>query len=313
MVQANQFLVALDDGHGVSTPGKQTPFVTELGRTIHENEFNKAVVALLDIELKRCGFKTLLTAPTDADTSLTERTNLANSKGADIFVSIHYNALGNTWGTAEGHSIYVMTPASANPNSVRLAEAIAKYLKEGTPQVWRGVLAENFHVLRETTMPAVLSENGFMDNHKEALYMIDPKFQLEVAQEHAKGICDYFGVSYIHASQSNPDGEKGIGIAKVKVESLSLRDAPTLNGKLIRTLKKGESYFVYAIKDGWYNLGANQWASNVDGKYMDFVPNAELGKAYRVSTGTFKNKAQADAAAAKINKEFGYVVYVNEA
>ncbi len=311
MVQANEFLVALDDGHGANTPGKQTPFVNELGRVIHENEFNQAVVTFLDIELKRCGFKTLLTAPTEEDTSLTERTNLANSKGADIFVSIHYNALGNTWGNTEGQAIYVMTPASANPKSVRLAEAIAKYLKGGTRQIWRGVLEENFHVLRETKMPAILSENGFMDNHKEALYMVDPKFQLEVAQEHAKGICDYFGVPYI-AAQSNSDLSKRLGIATVKVESLSLRDAPTVNGKLIRIMKKGESYFVYAIDNEWYDLGANQWASNVGNQYMNFVKNEEQEKTYRVATGTFQNKAQAEDAAAKINQAFGYVVYVNE-
>jgi N-acetylmuramoyl-L-alanine amidase len=46
-------------------------------------------------------------------------------------------------------------------------------------------------------MPAVLSENGFMDVLEEALLMLSEEFQSEVAEEHVKGICNYFGVKYI--------------------------------------------------------------------------------------------------------------------
>jgi N-acetylmuramoyl-L-alanine amidase len=46
-------------------------------------------------------------------------------------------------------------------------------------------------------MPAILSENGFMDNKREALLMINKDFQKEVAVDHAKGICDYLGVKYV--------------------------------------------------------------------------------------------------------------------
>ena len=77
----------------METAEKRTPAIPELGgRVIRENEFNREVVKYLDIELKRCGFKTLLVAPTDEDTPLSTRTNLANSRKADAFISIHYNA-----------------------------------------------------------------------------------------------------------------------------------------------------------------------------------------------------------------------------
>ncbi|WP_124728853.1 N-acetylmuramoyl-L-alanine amidase [Staphylospora marina] len=89
------YLIALDDGHGMQTAGKRTPPIPQLGgRVIRENEFNRAVVALLDQELKRCGFRTLLVAPTDDDTPLATRTNRANSAGAHLYVSCHYNAGG---------------------------------------------------------------------------------------------------------------------------------------------------------------------------------------------------------------------------
>lgn len=195
MAVASNYLIALDDGHGMETPGKRTPIITEIGRAIQENEFNRAVVKFMDEQLQFIGFRTILVAPTDVDTSLVARTNLANSKGAHVYCSIHFDAMGNTWGTAEGHSIFVY-PGNLNKQSGKLAECIAEYLKQGTNQQWRGIKEANLHVLRETKMPAILSENGFMDNKREARLMINTDFQKEVAKEHVQGICKYFGVTY---------------------------------------------------------------------------------------------------------------------
>lgn len=192
-----KYLVALDDGHGMQTAGKQSPSIPELNnRIIHENEFNRAVVNYLDVELKRCSINTLLVAPTDADTSLSTRVKLANDAKADLYVAIHYNALDGKFDSKDpsGHSIHIY-PDSAEGR--KLAERIHKYLIQGTEQIDRGIVESNFHVLRETHMPAILSENGFMDNKREALLMIDQNFQKEVAVKHAKGICDYLGVKYV--------------------------------------------------------------------------------------------------------------------
>jgi N-acetylmuramoyl-L-alanine amidase len=192
-----KYLVARDDGHGIKTAGKETPPIPELNnRIIKENEFNRAVSDYLGVELSRCGIDSFAVAPTDVDTSLSARVSLANSKGADLYVSIHYNALDGKFDSKDpsGHSIHIY-PGSRK--SRRLAECIHKYMVGGTEQIDRGIVESNFHVLRETNMPAILSENGFMDNKREALLMIDTAFQREVAIEHAKGICDYLGVKYV--------------------------------------------------------------------------------------------------------------------
>lgn len=205
MSKASDYLIALDDGHGMETPGKRTPYVPELGRVVKENEFNRAVVKYLDEELRRCGFRTLLVAPTDVDTPLKARTDLANAKGAHAYISIHYNAADGKFDGAgkdpEGHSIHIY-PGSKT--SRRLAECIMKYLVQGTSQKNRGIQENDFHVLRETKMPAILSENGFMDNKREAILMASPAFQKEVAIEHAKGICDFFGVPYVLEKKNEP-------------------------------------------------------------------------------------------------------------
>lgn len=214
-----KYLVALDDGHGMETAGKRTPPIQELGgRVIHENEFNRAVVNYLSEELKRCGINTILVAPTDFDTSLSARTNLANSKKVDLYISVHYNAFDGSFGGKDPSGLSVhYYPGSAK--SKKLAECVHKYLKQGTKQIDRGIVGSNFHVLRETKMPAILSENGFMDNKSEAMLMIDEDFRKEVAREHAKGICDYLGVIYIEEEKVSEEV-----IYKVQVGAYSNRD-----------------------------------------------------------------------------------------
>ncbi|TGB03517.1 N-acetylmuramoyl-L-alanine amidase [Halobacillus salinus] len=196
-------LIALDDGHGLNTSGNRTPNIPEIGRSIRENEFNRAVVRFLKQELERSGFDTLLVAPTDEDISLKKRVDLANARKADIYVAIHYNALDGSFSGSNpsGIEVYVY-PGTLNKAAGKLATAVGKYLRQGTKQNWRGIKEANFYVLRETTMPAILTENGYMDNKTEALLMIDEKFQREVAVEHAKGICEYFNVPYVAASDN---------------------------------------------------------------------------------------------------------------
>jgi len=268
-------LIALDDGHGMETAGKRTPAIPELGgRVIRENEFNREVVKYLDIELKRCGFETLLVAPTDEDTPLSTRTNLANSRKADAFISIHYNAYdGNFDGyDPEGLSVHIY-PGSKEGR--KLAECVLKYLKEGTPQKNRGIVESNFHVLRETNMPAILSENGFMDNKREALLMLNVDFQKEVAREHAKGICDYFGVKYVPESTTS-----------------------STTGSL------------YRVQTGAFSkkINADKLAAELKKKGFDtYIVQAD--GLFKVQVGAYSQKANADAMAAKL-KAAGYDTYI---
>ncbi|MED4068654.1 N-acetylmuramoyl-L-alanine amidase [Priestia megaterium] len=201
----------LCDGHGSQTPGKRTPYVQELGRSIKENEFNSAVVDLIAAKLKPLGIIPILVAPTDADTPLKQRTDFANNTfrsykerfgGSNVdavYVSVHYDAVSNSWANAEGITIYVYNGMKYKQSGL-LAKAIGEFLPQGTKQQYRGIKEANFHVLRETVMPAVLTENGFMSSHWESMLMINKSFQEEVATEHVKGICKYLNVTYKEAT-----------------------------------------------------------------------------------------------------------------
>lgn len=273
--------IALSDGHGKNTAGKRTPAIPELGgRVIRENEFNKATVKYLNEELKRCGFGTLLVAPTDEDTPLSTRTNLANSKKVDLYISIHYNAFDSSFSgrNPEGFSAHVYKGQS-NKSAGKFAKIALKYLARGTKQVNRGLVEQDLHELRETNMPAVLFECGFMDNKREALLMLESSFQKEVAQEIAKAVCEFYGVKYKSGSSSKPKPVTSVGSTyKVKkgdslwsisqefntsvsdlkklngLKSDTIRVGQTLkvsgSGATYHTVKKGESLWVIARKYG---------------------------------------------------------------
>lgn len=269
-------LIALDDGHGMETAGKRTPVLPELGRAVKENEFNRAVVRLLDIELKRCGFRTLLTAPTDVDTPLSVRTNLANNARADLFMSIHFNAFDALFNgnDPDGFSAHVQI-GYRNSEAGRFAQLAVNQLAQGTQQRNRGVVEQDLHVTRETAMPAVLFELGFMDNPREARFLLDVGFQKECAVELAKAVCQFFGVAYVSEQGNQPAPivpTQGLGVATVVFEELPLRKSPE-QPEVLRMLKRDEKYIVFNIRDGWYDLG-NSWVYGDTGgvTYKDRAP-----------------------------------------
>lgn len=204
---AKIFLAFVEAGHFLTTPGKETPFMKSLGRKVKEHEFNEPTAQFLITELKRCGVHVFDAAPGERDTPLKERTTYANQiywqycnkygkkNVICIYVSIHFNALDGSFEGANpsGFSVHI------NPGSVegrKLAQSVLDELKKGTKQINKGIVEQDLHVTRETVMPAILSENGFMDNITEANLMLNKDYQLEVAREHARGICKYMGIPY---------------------------------------------------------------------------------------------------------------------
>ncbi|ABR48592.1 cell wall hydrolase/autolysin [Alkaliphilus metalliredigens QYMF] len=184
--------IVIDNGHGLNTPGKRTPILPD-GTQIREWQFNFPTAKKLGELLIHNGFDIVYVSDTEEDTPLGTRTTRANEAGADIFVSIHYNAFQGTWGTHGGIETYHY-PNSSNGQS--LAQEIQRELIQETGLRDRGVKSANFQVLRETAIPAVLCECGFMDNLEEASLMLDEAYQWKCARGIAKGICSYLGVEY---------------------------------------------------------------------------------------------------------------------
>ena len=201
------YLIAVDSGHGMETAGKCTPPIPEAwfgkkkGEIIHEKEFNKPAAEYLIQALERNGFSTINVSPGTTDVSLSERYTKANNAKADIFVSKHYNASIGVWNNANG--IETIVSQYASNNSRKLANLVQAELVKAYNRSNRGVKTDieqsgiNVAVLRYTSMPAILTESGFMDNLSEAKTMLDPIYQKLDAEATCKGICNYFGVAYV--------------------------------------------------------------------------------------------------------------------
>nr|MBQ6739278.1 N-acetylmuramoyl-L-alanine amidase [Synergistaceae bacterium] len=93
-------IVVVDPGHGGKDPGTAANGVTE-------KNVNLAVGLLLERELKSMGFDVVMTRRTDVYLKLQERTDIANKAKADVFVSVHVNALPSAKKTS-GFEIYIM-------------------------------------------------------------------------------------------------------------------------------------------------------------------------------------------------------------
>lgn len=214
----SKFLIGLDDGHGMETAGKRTaPLKSALkfrgktfrkGSCIHENDFNENLMELVEKALDRCGIGHMQLAPGDNDVSLANRVKTANAKKCDLVVSLHANALAGTEWQEKAYGLVVIHHNNCQAKSKTLAKNCYEYLS--TEVEWYsngatkyGVRADtdisgySLYILKNTSMPSILVEYGFMDNWEDVKLMCSEKFQNECAEATVKGICETLGVNYV--------------------------------------------------------------------------------------------------------------------
>lgn len=246
------YTVALDDGHGMETPGKRTPKFED-GTFMKENEFNAAVVKIIERHLKRHNIKVVLTAPTDKDTPLKTRCETANKANADVFVSVHANAYKGAWGNAKGIETYHYPGSSKGK---KLATCIQRELMNGTKMVDRGVKTAKFYVLKNTKMPAALCECGFMDNKREARLLMSKEYREECGEEIARGILKYFGLSFKAEKTGNKEKSSNMTAPKgklYKVQCGAFSKKANADKLGERLKKKGYNYFIFK-SNGYYKV-----------------------------------------------------------
>lgn len=169
--------IVIDPGHGGEDNGAAWGFA-------EEDDINLGIAFLLRCELEKKGFEVLMTRTHDAPVSLFQRTYYANKAKADLFVSIHCDAFHQT--SARGMTVHVY---SGSVRSRGIASAISASLTNRFPDHRdRGVKESNFHVLRETDMPAVLVECEFLSNPETRRFLREPEHQLSLARGITRGI-----------------------------------------------------------------------------------------------------------------------------
>ena len=203
--KASAAVVVLDPGHGGADPGAGQGALQEKGFTLD-------IAKRVRSRLRENHVNVLLTRDRDATMSLEERCWRADRYGADVFVSIHFNASRNP--AISGLETYIV-PASGYPTTVELEQNIvsvkrkdcpgnrydganmvlAQYLQKGmlahTGAADRGIRRARFYVIRNANSPATLVECGFLSNKGEAKKILNDGYRDKIAEGIARGILTY--------------------------------------------------------------------------------------------------------------------------
>ncbi|WP_256992534.1 N-acetylmuramoyl-L-alanine amidase [Paenibacillus sp. XY044] len=177
----NVYTIVIDPGHGGEDPGA----TAVNGR--FEKEFTLSMAqALASLLEKDSRLQVKLTRSDDTFISTQDlfRPKFANEQRADLFISIHGNTFGDP-SVSGTESFYY------HDQSLDLANIIHKHVVMATGFNDRGVKNANYFVLRETQMPAVLLELGYLTNPENDENMWTPDFQQSAASSIYKGIKEY--------------------------------------------------------------------------------------------------------------------------
>ena len=202
--------VIIDPGHGGKDPGAVNSLGTEAG-------YNLKIAKLLQDNLRKRGFKVVMTRSTDVFLTLQERVKLANLYRDAIFISIHFNSVGSrARSQARGIETFTLSPvgvahygrgAQASDNIERMGNAqdsanialatavhwssiqLLARAKLEVPDRW--IRRARYSVLTGVKHPAILFEGGFMSHPKEKYLINNPTYQRTLAKSMCEAIVFY--------------------------------------------------------------------------------------------------------------------------
>ncbi len=191
--------IVLDAGHGPNCPGKRTP-TFEDGTFMHEHEFNNAVVHKLKNKLNKSDdFSVTIVSSDVEDISLQKRVDREYQIKADLFLSVHANALSSNWGNPKGiESFYNQGSTKGEKYCKVIQDNLIKYtglVNRGAKSAPGPQYGHSLYVLKHTYGPAVLVECGFMDNKHEAKLLMSDGYRELVADSLLNSVCSIFNVT----------------------------------------------------------------------------------------------------------------------
>jgi N-acetylmuramoyl-L-alanine amidase len=212
--------ICLDPGHGGNDTGNR------IGRFFprYEKTYTLALALELRRQLQAAGFNVVLTRDKDVypKLPLPMRPDIANRRGADLFVSLHFNSSPADPENVQGPETYCITPAGAassndsegvgadhgpcaanryEDKSLLLAYQVQRSLVRSLGATDRSVRRARFEVLRTAAMPAILIEGGYMSHPAEGRRIFDAGWRKQMAAAVVRGILNY---QKLTAPQSTP-------------------------------------------------------------------------------------------------------------
>lgn len=195
----NKILVLIAQAHAKSTPGKRSP-----DGKFREYAWSREISKRIVEELYKHGIKSIIINPEEEEISLNVQAQRANKLYRQyknqydeiILISPHVNAgPNNEWSNARGWCGYVYNKASQKSRklvSILSDMAYNKYNLRGNRSVPKeGYYQANFCIVRETVMPAVLTENLFMTNHDDIEFLESDNGKQIITDLHVNSILEY--------------------------------------------------------------------------------------------------------------------------
>ena len=178
MLPAN-IVIAIDPGHGGGDPG-----AIGIGG-LQEKDVVSAIAYDVAQILEESGVQVVLTRADDREIDLEPRVQIAQRANSNLFVSIHANSISLDRPEVNGLETYYYSSGN------QLAQVIHDAILQELSMTDRGVRQARFYVLRNTSMPAVLVETGFVTGTEDAQNFNDPVWRNQMAEAIAAGIVQY--------------------------------------------------------------------------------------------------------------------------
>lgn len=190
-------VIAIDAGHGHNTPGRKCDVRYDANQTPEWDLSNRVAVyeeqylQPYDVTVIRLDDRSGV-----QDVSLRARCNAANASGCAIVISNHHNA-----GGGNGLESFYDKSVAINSNEYKIYQTIHQAAIAGSGQRDRGLKSSSqsapgdLAILRDTKMPAILIEAGFMDNAIDTPRVITEQFARNYALGVVNGIVQALGLS----------------------------------------------------------------------------------------------------------------------
>ncbi len=319
------FTVVIDAGHGGKDSGA-------LGSQCQEKDLALKIALRLGLYIQTYSpeIKVLYTRTKDVFVPLHERTAFANEQRADVFLSIHCNALANDTKGIRGTETYVMGSHDTDENlavaqqenqavlleqnyqiiyggydpnstegriilsmfqnahlsqSILLAEKIEKQFQATAKRKSRGVKQAGFVVLRNTSMPSVLIETGFLTHSKEQIYLNSAQGQNYISFAIYKALAQYKKMLNDRQKLSWRITEKNpLAYTNTRVEPVAA------NGSIIFSIQLASSPYLVDTKQGIWGRIPQIECKKIGNQYKYLVGKVRtLAEATQLQTYWRKN------------------------